>query len=139
MVSIPLEIIKFRYLQNAYWFKRGFVLLSVPRTKALALPNPAIYTKQPRHGNDVTMPRLFFRFPTAITWLLQRYVFYASSFFTIAEMVLPSALPAIFFEAVPMTRPMSFIVEAPVSAITALTTSSISASVRGFGRYSSMT
>lgn len=42
MVSIHLDIIKFlliyRYLQNTYWFKRGIVLLSIPRVEALALP-----------------------------------------------------------------------------------------------------
>ncbi len=45
MVSILLDIIKFlliyRYLQNAYWFKRGSLYLSlVPRNQAFALPFP---------------------------------------------------------------------------------------------------
>ena len=42
MVSILLDIIKFlliyRYLQNAYWFKRGASLSLVPRVEAFALP-----------------------------------------------------------------------------------------------------
>ena len=42
MVSFALDIVKFlliyRHLQNTYWFKRGIVLLSIPRVEALALP-----------------------------------------------------------------------------------------------------
>lgn len=44
MASFTLDAIKFlliyRYLQNTYWFKRGNCLLPVPRSEALALPNP---------------------------------------------------------------------------------------------------
>ena len=59
--------------------------------------------------------------------------------FTMAEITLPSARPAICFEAIPITRPMSFMPWAPVWAIISLTAASISASVRGLGRYSSIT
>ena len=42
MVLFMFDTIKFlliyRYLQNTYWFKRGIVLLSIPRVEALALP-----------------------------------------------------------------------------------------------------
>ena len=42
MVSFTFDDIKFlliyRHLQKIYWFKRGIVLLSIPRVEALALP-----------------------------------------------------------------------------------------------------
>ena len=40
-----------------------------------------------------------------------------NSAFTIIEMVFPSAFPAISFDAIPMTFPISFIPEAPVFSI----------------------
>lgn len=46
---------------------------------------------------------------------------YESSSLTLAEISLPSARPASFFEAAPITLPISFIDVAPTSAITALT------------------
>ena len=45
--------------------------------------------------------------------IYERHTSYASSLFTICEISPPSALPAICFEATPMTLPISFIDVAP--------------------------
>ena len=62
MVSILLDIIKFlliyRYLQNAYWFKRGASPLPVPRVKAFALPckSKRATLKAPRRCKYIIRP-----------------------------------------------------------------------------------
>src|SRR3712207_3585365 len=64
---------------------------------------------------------------------------YARSFLTMAEIALPSALPANCLLAMPITLPMSFMPDAPVEAMMVRTAASISSAERGLGRYSLMT
>ena len=54
-------------------------------------------------------------------------------------MVRPSALPASFLEATPITRPISFAEVAPTSAMMAVSSALSSYAVSCLGRYSSMT
>ncbi len=56
-------------------------------------------------------------------------LFYANNFFTIVEMVLPSAFPANSAATWPITLPIEAIPEAPVSAIIFATTASTSSSL----------
>ena len=59
---------------------------------------------------------------------------YPKSSFTLAEIARPSASPANFLEATPITLPMSFPLVAPVSAIISFSAASSSSAVICFGR-----
>ena len=65
--------------------------------------------------------------------------FYDKSFFTIAEIAFPSALPASCLVATPITLPISWGVVAPTSAIMPFTASVSSSSLICLGRYFSST
>lgn len=59
---------------------------------------------------------------------------YANNSFTLAEMALPSARPASFLEARPITLPISLALVAPTSAMMARSSASNSSGVRALGR-----
>ena len=60
MVSFTFNIVKFlliyRYLQNTYWFKRGIVLLSIPRTEALAIAYYCRTDNVRAHADMIILP-----------------------------------------------------------------------------------